>query len=92
MQQVDAEFFASLIKKNANGWNLVWRAIKAVDLDKNGFLQIDELESCFRDIFPYDLNGKSSVHYFRQFGTDHDKSLVNYRKIKEDILRRVKIL
>jgi hypothetical protein len=72
LQQVDADFFASLIQKNANGWNLVWRAIKSVDLDKNGFLSIDELESCFRDIFPVDFDGKSAVYYFRNYGTDHD--------------------
>jgi hypothetical protein len=69
---VGADFFAGLIHKNANGWNLVWRAIKSVDLDKNGFLSIDELESCFRDIFPVDFDGKSAVHYFRICGTDHD--------------------
>ena len=64
----------------------MWRYVKTVDLDKNGFLSTDELESCFRDIFPFDYDGKSSAHYFRKFGTDHDQNLVNYRKIKEDIL------
>ena len=51
---------------------MVWRSIKSVDLDKNGFLSIEELESCFRDIFPVDFDGKSAVHYFRNYGTDHD--------------------
>ncbi len=78
-----------MIHKNANGWNLVWRSIKSVDLDKNGFLTIDELESCFRDIFPFDFDGKSAVHFFRNYSTDHDISLVNYRRIKEDILKRI---
>lgn len=30
------------------------------------------------------------VHFFRQFSTDHDKNLVNYRKIKEEILAKYK--
>ena len=28
------------------------------------------------------MDGKSLVHFFRRFSTDHDKNLVNYRKIK----------
>lgn len=33
-----------------------------------------------------ELEGKSAIHFFRKFGTDHDKDLVNYKKIKESIL------
>jgi hypothetical protein len=77
---------AELITKNANNWNLVWRAVKDVDHDKNGYLSIEELEECFREFYLLELEGKSMVHYWRQFGTDHDKQLVNYRKIKLDIV------
>ena len=83
---MDASFLSSLIQKNANGWIRIWKQVKTLDIDKNGFLQIDELETCFRDFFPLDFDGKSAAHFFRKFGTDHDKSLVNYRKIKEAIL------
>ena len=83
---MDAAGLASLINKNANNWNQVWRAVKGLDIDKNGFLQINELEDCFRDYFPLELEGKSAIHFFRKFGTDHDKDLVNYRKIKASIL------
>jgi len=79
-------YLATLINKNANNWNLIWRAVKSLDIDRNGFLQINELENCFRDYFPLELEGKSAIHYFRKFGTDHDKDLVNYRKIKLGIL------
>jgi len=50
-------------------------------------LQIGELEDCFRDFFPLDFEGKSAIYFFRKFGTDHDKDLVNYRKIRENILK-----
>lgn len=72
LQQIGAEFFANLVLKNANGWNQIWRSIRSLDLDKNGFLSIEELENCFRDIFPVEYEGKSAVHYFRKYGTDHD--------------------
>ena len=84
--QLDGLALANLITKNANCWNQVWRSVKSLDIDKNGFLQITELEDCFRDYFPLEFEGKSAIHFFRKFGTDHDKDLVNYRKIKESIL------
>lgn len=27
----------------------VWRSIKDIDCDKNGFLSVDELDGCFRE-------------------------------------------
>ena len=57
----------------------VWRGIKEEDVDQNGFLEVNELELCFREHFAYELDGKSLVYYFRRFSTDHDKDLINYR-------------
>ena len=65
---------------------MVWRGVREVDCDKNGFLMAEELENCFREFYATELDGKSLSYYFREFGTDHDKSLVNYKKIKENVL------
>mmetsp|Transcript_37999 Transcript_37999/g.46420 ORF Transcript_37999/g.46420 Transcript_37999/m.46420 type:complete len:94 (-) Transcript_37999:1451-1732(-) len=64
----------------------VWRAIKDIDNDKNGFLGVEELELCFREQFPVALDGHSLVHFFRRWSTDHDKDMVNYRYIKETLV------
>ena len=60
-----------------------------VDDDKNGFLQVDELDLCFREHFAPELQGKSLVYFFRRWSTDHDKDMVNYRLIKEAILEKM---
>ena len=65
---------------------LVWRAIKDNDVDKNGFLAVEELDTCFRENFAPQLEGRSMVYFFRKYSTDHDKDLVNYRKIKSLIV------
>ena len=65
---------------------MVWKAVQDLDIDRNGFLSIDELEACFRDQFPYEHNGKSIALFCRQFSTDHDQNLVNYRRVKAEIL------
>ena len=70
----------------------VWRGIKDIDVDKNGFLVIDELELCFREQFAYEMENKSCAYFFRRFSTDHDKSLVNYRNIKLRIMERIEDL
>lgn len=60
----------------------VWKSVKELDIDKNGFLQANELESCFKEHFPSELEGKSLVYLFRKFSADHDKNMINYRKLK----------
>ena len=78
-----------IMKKSNNRTSLVWRSIRDNDEDRNGFLGSDELESCFREHFPHELEGKSLIHYFRKYSTDHDKNLVNYTKIKQSIVNRM---
>ena len=60
----------------------VWKSVRDVDDDSNGFLNVSELEACFKEHFAFELDGNSLVYLFRRFSTDHDKNLVNYRKIK----------
>ena len=67
----------------------VWRSIKDVDDDKNGFLHTEELEACFIEHFAPELQGKSLVYFFRRWSTDHDKNMVNYRLIKDAIMSKV---
>lgn len=68
----------------------VWRSIKDIDNDKNGFLQADELEGCFREHFAPELDGKSLAYFFRRWNTDHDKEMVNYRHVKETIMAKIR--
>lgn len=68
----------------------VWRAIKDIDDDRNGFLQSDELEQCFREYFAPELAGKSLAYFFRRWNTDHDKDMVNYRFVKDTIMEKVR--
>ena len=75
--------------KNSHKKTLVWRSIKDFDSDKNGFLQANELEGCFREHFAPELEGKSLVYFFRRWSTDHDKELINYRLIREYIEAKV---
>ena len=72
--------------RESNKTAKVWRSIKDIDNDKNGFLNVEELELCFREQFPVALDGKSLVYFFRRWSTDHDKDMVNYRYIKETLV------
>ena len=89
LEQVDESYMAPIMALNTHRKSLVWRAIKDFDSDKNGFLLAHELEGCFREHFAPELDGKSLVIFFRRWSTDHDKELVNYRKIKEFIEAKV---
>lgn len=60
----------------------VWRSVKESDIDKNGFMNSNELEACFKEHFPVEFEGKSLVYFFRKFSAPHDKNMINYRKLK----------
>ena len=75
--------------QNSNRTSKVWRSIKDIDDDKNGFLGVEELEQCFREHFAPELEGKSLIYFFRRWSTDHDKDMVNYRLIKEAIIENI---
>jgi hypothetical protein len=38
-----------IAKHPSNKLKLVWKSIKDLDIDSNGFLQVDELINCFVD-------------------------------------------
>ena len=86
LEQVDETYIGPIMSNNPNKMAKVWRSIKDVDDDKNGFLQVGELEACFIEHFAPELRGKSLVYFFRRWSTDHDKDMVNYRMIKEAIM------
>jgi hypothetical protein len=74
-----------LLQKAPHLMTAVWKSVKENDIDKNGFMLCSELEDCFREQWPVEFEGKSLVYYFRKFSTDHDKNLINYRAIKNQI-------
>lgn len=80
------------MKKHPQNMAAVWRSVKENDIDKNGFMLCSELEDCFKEQWPVEFEGKSLVHFFRQFSTDHDKNLINYRGIRNIIYKEAGIV
>lgn len=54
----------------ANGkklaWVGIWKSIKKIDKDSNGYVTLEELDEIFREWFPLELEGKTLNRYFRQ--------------------------
>lgn len=71
-QQVDENYISQAMAANPNNMAKVWRSIKDIDDDHNGFLEVNELEDCFREHFAPELEGRSLVYFFRRWSTDHD--------------------
>ena len=86
LQQVDENYIGPIMQGQPNKMAKVWRSIKDIDNDKNGFLNAEELEACFREHFAPELEGRSLIYFFRRWSTDHDKDMVNYRNVKETIM------
>lgn len=63
-------------------WGGIWKSVRNIDKDSNGFLLVQELEEVFHDQFPTELEGKSLRNFFHRFVSVQNKTLVDYRKIK----------
>lgn len=74
--------------KKAN-WGGIWKSIKKIDKDSNGYVTIDELDEIFKEWFPVELEGKTLNRYFRKFGSIQNKNLINYKKIKAEINNQI---
>jgi len=70
-----------ITKKKAQ-WGSIWKSIRLIDKDSNGFLLNNELEEIFKEHFPYELEDKSLKHFFHKFASIQNKQLIDYRKIK----------
>jgi len=45
-------------------------------------MEMDELQNAFVEQFPYELEGKSLVYFFRRFAAQHDKNFINYKEVR----------
>lgn len=79
-------WLADLAVKNKAQWMKVWKAVGELDLDKNGFLCLQEFDSVLRENFPKALAGRSLVSLMRKYGLASDPDFINYRKMKEEIM------
>ena len=66
-------------------WGGIWKSIKRIDKDNNGYVTIEEIDEIFKEWFPMELEGKSLRFFFKRFGSVQNKSLIHYKKIKEQI-------
>lgn len=63
-----------------------WRSIRLqYDQDKNGFITTEEFEEQFYQYFPQALEGKSMCNLMKQYLSFYDKTLINYKQIKDEI-------
>ena len=83
--QVDEDYILSIALKKKSNWGGIWRSIKTIDKDSNGYVTIDELEEIFKEQFPLELDKKSVYYYFKKFSSVQNRSLINYKQIKEHI-------
>ena len=77
--QVDEEYILHIATKKKSNWGGIWRSIKTIDKDSNGYVTIEELEEIFKEQFPLELDKKSLCYYFKKYASVQNKSLINYK-------------
>lgn len=84
---ISEDDFFKVLKENPHIKD-VWKTIKKSDTQSNGFLTINELNTIFIQVYP-ELDGKSLFKILRPFCSIQNKSLINYRKLREYLENRL---
>lgn len=67
-------------------WVGIWKSIKKIDKDSNGYVTLEEIDEIFREWYPLELEGKTLNRYFRsKYGSVANRNLINYKQLKHDI-------
>ena len=73
LKQVGEDFLIKHAVKRISAWGGIWKSIKNIDKDSNGFLTTEELEETFKEHFPVELDGKSLLRFFRKYASVQNK-------------------
>ena len=84
---INEDELINILKVNYSMNNL-WANAKRCDIEKNGIIQSDELNSLFIREYP-DLNNKNLYSLFKPFMKDKSKNSINYRILKEYLEKKI---
>lgn len=70
---------------NTLKWSEIWRNVKKLDIDNNGFIDQTDFENLLRDCFPSKLDGVSLYEFFKRWEASFDETLLNYKPLKTEI-------
>lgn len=64
-QPISEDLLVDIALTNLLGWSSIWREIRTLDIDRNGFIEKEGLEQLLRDQYPLKLEKFSFVAYFK---------------------------
>jgi len=85
LEHVGETYLLSLAIAKTPNWAGIWKSIKKIDKDSNGYVTVEELDEIFREWFPLELEGKTVTRFFRtRYGSVANRNLINYKQLKAD--------
>lgn len=90
---MDGDFIIQLATAKPNNFFAgIFKSIKKIDKDSNGFVTIEEIDEIFREWYPLEMEGKTLNRHFRKmYGSVSNRNLINYKQLKAEILNKAKI-
>ncbi len=93
LQQMEADFIIQLATSKPNNFfGGIFKSIKKIDKDSNGFVTMEELDEIFREWYPLEMEGKTlNRHLKKVYGSVSNRNLINYKQMKAEVLGKVKL-
>lgn len=88
---MDSAYIVKMAAAKKVKWGGIWKSVKQIDKDANGFVTLEELEVIFKEHFPVELEGKSVHAYLKRFQSSNNKALIDYKQIKNDINSQIMV-
>jgi hypothetical protein len=84
-QANEAFLIQCALAKKAN-WGCIWKSIKQIDKDSNGYVTLEEFEEIFREWYPVEMEGRTLSRYLKEsYGSIANKALIDYKRLRLDI-------
>lgn len=68
---------------------LIFKSIKDIDQDNNGYVTTTELEDIIRIHYP-ELRNKNLKKAFKPYASIQNRILIDYKKLRKDLIEKIK--
>ena len=89
LHHIDEKDIILLFTTDLTRFLKIFKLIRTIDRDHNGYVTITELEDIIKIIYAKELSDKDIVTYLKQFRSIQNKILVDYKQFKSSVLKQV---
>lgn len=90
LEPITFDELISIVQKSQTSFGLVWRSIREIDQENNGYVTNTELDDIFKLYFA-DLEARNLKKLFKPYQSIQNKILIDYKTLKKQLMDKVNV-